>query len=108
MNEPAASVPDACTLPTAERPLRVAEWDDVFAMVRAVDRPAPTLLVLRLVSGAGRAAAVRDLARRETDCCSFFAFEVEEGPGRLALVVRVPAAHIAVLDGMARRAVSRP
>ena len=25
--------PDACTLPTAERPLRVAEFDDLFTFV---------------------------------------------------------------------------
>jgi len=32
-------VPDACTLPTAERPLRLAELDDLFATaVRAVHR----------------------------------------------------------------------
>ena len=27
--------PDACTLPTAERPLRVAEFDDLFANAAA-------------------------------------------------------------------------
>jgi hypothetical protein len=30
---------DACTLPTADQPLRVAEWDDLFATsLRAVER----------------------------------------------------------------------
>jgi hypothetical protein len=28
---PAVVVPDACTLPAVERPLRLAEFDDLFA-----------------------------------------------------------------------------
>lgn len=32
-------IPDACTLPSAERPLRLAEFEDLFARhVRSVDR----------------------------------------------------------------------
>ena len=34
--------PDACTLPTVERPLRVAEFDDLFTAVRRSERPQPT------------------------------------------------------------------
>jgi hypothetical protein len=65
--------PDACTLPTAERPLRVAEFDDIFASVVRAERPDPTRLDL-VVPRAVEAAA-RDLARRESDCCSFFTIE---------------------------------
>jgi hypothetical protein len=64
--------PDACTLPTAERP-RVAEFDDIFTSVVRAERQDPTRLdpeVPRAVE-----AAARDLARRESDCCSFFTFE---------------------------------
>jgi hypothetical protein len=50
-------VPAACTLPTAEQPLRVAEFDDLFATsVRAVDRVGPT--VLRLDAVAARVASM--------------------------------------------------
>ena len=39
--------PEACTLPTAQQPLRVAEFDDLFAnSVTWVDRPDATRLVL--------------------------------------------------------------
>jgi hypothetical protein len=34
-------VPEACTLPTVEQPLRVAEFDDLFATaLRGIARPA--------------------------------------------------------------------
>ncbi|WP_245718914.1 hypothetical protein [Micromonospora rhizosphaerae] len=36
-------VPEACTLPTAERPLRVAEFDELFATaLRGQTRLSPT------------------------------------------------------------------
>jgi hypothetical protein len=45
-------VPEACTLPTVEQPLRVAEFDDVFAVaVRAPERVGPDVLRLFLPPG---------------------------------------------------------
>ena len=42
MPSPTDCAPDACTLPTAERPLRIAEFDDLFADRRlSVDRLDP-------------------------------------------------------------------
>ena len=42
-NERSWAPVDACTLPTAEQPLRVAEWDGLFAeSLRAVERPDAT------------------------------------------------------------------
>jgi hypothetical protein len=38
--------PDACTLPTPERPLRVAEFDEFVAAVLQSTRPQPTRLDL--------------------------------------------------------------
>ncbi|HET6741695.1 MAG TPA: hypothetical protein VFH76_22285 [Kribbella sp.] len=39
MTENLTWVPDACTLPTAERPFRVAEFDQLFAEhLRSTDR----------------------------------------------------------------------
>lgn len=41
--------PQACTLPTAEQPLRIAEFDNLFATgLRGLDRVAPTTLQLHL------------------------------------------------------------
>lgn len=97
-------VPAECTLPTAERPLRVMEFDEVLAAVRTVDRPEPTLVVLGLDAAPGRAEAVEDLARRETACCSFFGLAVHEQDGMLVLKVSVPPERVDVLDAIAGRA----
>jgi hypothetical protein len=98
-------VPDACTLPTAERPLRLAEFDELFATaVQAVDRLDETRLRLGLMAEAGVAARVADLVVRETACCSFFTFTLSATGGTLTLEVTVPPSHIEVLDALAERA----
>jgi len=103
------AIPDACTLPTAERPLRLAEFDALFASaVRQVDTVGPTHARLRLSGPAGLAAKVRDLTARETGCCSFFTFTTTEQPTSdgeaVVLDIEVPAAHADVLASLTRRA----
>ncbi|MEH1054529.1 hypothetical protein V6U89_04865 [Micromonospora sp. CPCC 206171] len=97
--------PDACTLPTRDRPLRLAEFDQFFRdAVQGVDRLSAQHLRLRL-AGAGQVEeTARDLTARESSCCSFFAFDIS--PDSLTLDVRVPAAHVDVLDALAERATS--
>jgi hypothetical protein len=96
---------DACTLPTAERPLRQAEFDALFAGTVSVERLSPQHLRLHLHGNADLEASVRDLTRRETQCCSFFAFTVTAArPGRVTLDVEVPPGRVEILDGMAARA----
>jgi hypothetical protein len=98
-----AWVPQACTLPTAEQPLRLAEFDDLFATaLRGQQRISPTELRWRL-DGAAEIRA-RDLTARESSCCSFFAFTVEPDAGAVNVGVRVPPAHVDVLDALAERA----
>lgn len=94
----------SCTLPTAEQPLRVAEFDQLFASaVRGVERVEPTRL--RLLLDASFEEAARELTDRETSCCSFFTFTfTPAGEGRVLLETRVPAAQSGVLDGLAVRA----
>jgi hypothetical protein len=96
--------PETCTLPTAERPLRVAEFDRLFASaLRGMDRPTTTRLRLWLDPSVEDTA--RELAGRETACCSFFDFSFERvGADRLAVDVSVPAAQTAVLQGLADQA----
>jgi len=104
-----AWVPDACSLPTAERPLRLAEFDDLFATaVRSVEAVTATRARLHLTGPTGLAATVRDLTGRETACCSFFEFAVTpeaaaEGEA-LTLDIGVPARYAAVLDALLTRA----
>jgi hypothetical protein len=100
-----AAVPDECTLPTAEQPLRLAEFDALFARaVRAVGRPAPQHLRLSLSGEPDLAGTVRDLAARETACCSFFDFTVISSGRAVTLDIRVPTAYTGVLDALAERA----
>jgi hypothetical protein len=92
---------DACRLPTAEQPLREAEFDTLFATaLRGVERPEPDRLRLTFDGD----AEVEELIARESSCCSFFDFELTRTSDGQVLDVRVPAARVAVLDGLARRA----
>ena len=95
---------DACTLPTAERPLRVAEFDDLFSSVTAVERPSATLLRLDLAGDDDLLETARDLAARETACCSFFTFKVTRAPDGVRMDVVVPEARVDILDALAKRA----
>lgn len=102
-------VPDACTLPTAERPVRLREFDDLFAgAVRRVDPVTPTHTRMRLTGAAGLEATVRDLTAREAGCCSFLTFTVTPEPAEegeaLTLDVEVPPQYADVLASLAARA----
>jgi hypothetical protein len=93
-------VPPACTLPTADQPLRIAEFADLVAHA-AVHRPEPTRVTLGLEPTPEVAATAAGLAMRETACCSFFTFTLTVTEGRLDLDVTVPAGHEDVLAGLA-------
>ncbi|GAA0904219.1 hypothetical protein GCM10009557_79850 [Virgisporangium ochraceum] len=102
-------VPAACTLPTAERPLRVAEFEDLFATaVREVEPVGAGHVRVRLAGPVGLEERVRDLTARETRCCSFFTFTVSAQPtadGESVTVdVRVPAPYAGVLASLVERA----
>lgn len=104
------TVPDACALPTVEQPLRLAEFDGLFAAVRHVDTIGPTHARLHLAGPAGLEAAVRDLTARETECCSFFTFTTTRQPvddgEAVTLDVEVPARYTDILASLARSAVN--
>jgi hypothetical protein len=97
--------PAACTLPTAERPLRAARFDGLFGeAVLGIERAEPTRLRLDLRPAPEIAGRAAELVAAETGCCSFFTFTLTIAAGRLVLDVTVPAPHIDVLDGLARHA----
>ena len=97
-------VPESCTLPTVEQPLRVAEFDHLFGTaVGPAERLDRTGLLIHLPAGEEAVATVRDLVARETSCCSFFTFEVRPAALGMQLKVRVPESQTAVLDAMQQR-----
>ncbi|MGC4845599.1 hypothetical protein ACLQ3F_00040 [Micromonospora sp. DT15] len=98
-----AWVPESCTLPSGQLPLRLAEFDNLFAtFLLAQERLSPTELLWRLDPAAE--ATARDLIGRESSCCSFFSFTLAADTHTLRLDVRVPAAQADVLDALAQRA----
>lgn len=103
-------VPEACTLPTIDQPLRLAEFDDLFTAVTAVDRVDATQATLTLTGAQGIAARARDLADRETACCSFFTFAITPAEATTAtqevirMSISVPNAQAAVLATLVDRA----
>lgn len=98
-------VPESCTLPTVEQPLRAAEFDALFASaVRPAERVDRTGLRLYLPAGEQTVSVTRELVARETGCCSFFTFDLAASDVETALEVRVPHSQTAVLDAMQERA----
>jgi hypothetical protein len=95
---------DACTLPTAERPLRLAEFDALFASsARSVSRDVDGVRI-RLAGSGGLREQVRGLADREMACCSFFGFEIESLEDDLTLRIVVPVERREILEALADRA----
>lgn len=95
---------EACTLPTTDRPMRLAELDDLFAeSAREVIREGDGVRI-HLVGPEGLRERVRDLARRETECCSFFTFVIDGEDRDLTLAVSVPPERRDILDALAARA----
>lgn len=95
---------EACTMPTSERPLRLAEFDDLFATaVRSVECRG-TDVRMHLAGAEGLADRVRDLTARETSCCSFFTFNVDGTDEDLTVDISVPPARQEILDALAARA----
>jgi len=103
MDDQLTWVPTACTLPTADRPFRLAEFDQLFAdHLRSADRVDPRTLDLVLAAEAHTTAL--DLTARENECCSFFTFDfTDTADGRLRLRISVPSRQVAVLDGLSDR-----
>ena len=94
---------EACSLPLVERPLRLVEFDALFAHgLTAQERLSPT--VLRWTLDPRVELTARDLTARETGCCSFFTFGFTVGGSAVHLDVDVPSAQIEVLDALAARA----
>jgi hypothetical protein len=91
-----------CTLPTAERPLRLAEFDQLFTeSLRSIERTGESAVRLMLAGDADLARRTQSLADAESTCCSFFTFIVTPlNDQDVAFDVSVPTAYTEVLDGL--------
>lgn len=96
-------IPDTCTLPTVDRPLRVAAIDQfVIDSVLSIDQVDPT--TLRLIIDGAAIDRARDLAAQETVCCTFFDFTMTPlADGTATMQVSAPAAQLPVLEALAAR-----
>ena len=98
-------VPTACTLPTAEQPLRLAAFDVLFTdHTQGVQRKTSTRLVLTLTGAPQVAAIAANLAARETGCCSFFTFDLRISDGTVTLTIGASEAYVDVVAALADRA----
>jgi len=108
MSEPGIAeswAPADCALPTAERPLRAAEFRDLLdGAVIGSERLDHTRLQLRLRRDRDIASRVAALATAETECCSFFVFALTVTSDSLLLDITVPAERADILDAMAMQA----
>ena len=105
---------ETCTLPTLAQPMRVAQFDDLFARhLCGVERVSPGHARLTLIGAPGLTEHVEQLTARESDCCSFFSFTLtpaEAGSledGSLAgavLDIVVPESRTDVLADLVERA----
>ncbi len=101
-------VPEACTLPTVEQPLRRAEFDALFAEdVTAVKQVSGERLRFELRAHPDAAARAAGLAVKETGCCSFFTFAFAISDGTVSMTVSTGADHAAVLAALGDRAAAR-
>lgn len=96
--------PASCSLPTLERPLRVAEFDEFLAAaVLGWERHSSVTAVLDLRLDPVVAGRAGELIASEAGCCSFFSFSLGATGGRLTLSISVPDEHVPVLDGLTAR-----
>jgi len=65
---------------------------------RTVEEDGSLVLVFR--GAVGLRSEVRDLVRREQECCPFFDFELAERGDELAVVARAPAEGRELLEGL--------
>ena len=92
-------------MPTAQRPWRLAELDALFAShARDVVRGGHLEVRIHLVGARGLMESARDLAERETACCSFFTFVLDGADDDFTMSISVPPERRDILDALAARA----
>jgi hypothetical protein len=104
MQAPSTSLALACSLSPGEYAQRLREFRRLFAVSLREVRRRPTRLHLVLDASTAGEAEVRDLLRREQECCPFFSFAVEATAGAVVVEAAVPDGAEECLDDLERRA----
>jgi hypothetical protein len=78
------------------------EFRRLFAASLQNSRREPTRLYMRLDGTTAREAEVRDLLRREQECCPFFSFDVQSAGDALMVEAHVPNGADECLDDLER------
>lgn len=106
----ALPIEDFCTLPAAALPARLMEFDELFRrQVSGPRRIGPHRAEFTFISADGLYAQVSDLVARESACCSFFEFTIDQrsqpsAEDQLVLRVGVPQTYDDVLQTLMDRA----
>ena len=102
IDEETGWVPDSCSLPTVEQPLRVAEFDRLFreSVMRSIRLDATRL---ELLLAADAVTSAQSLAQREVGCCSFFRFDFDVRGPDVVMQISVPPSRTEVLDALTVR-----
>jgi hypothetical protein len=90
----------ACSLTPGEYAQRLREFRRLFATSLQDSRRAPTRLYLRLDAATAHESTVRDLLRREQECCPFFTFDVQPDGDVLLVEAHVPDGADECLDDL--------
>jgi hypothetical protein len=93
----------ACTLPTVERPLRLAEFDALFSLATSVEYDGSTAR-LHFSGPPTLRDEVVELTARESQCCSFFAFSVEGTDSEVDLGIGASTEHEPLVAALVARA----
>jgi hypothetical protein len=94
----------ACSLTPADYADRSREFRRLFATALRNSRREPIRLYLALDPAVVREENVRDLLRREQQCCSFFSFTVSADPAEINVEASVPNGAAECLDDLERMA----
>jgi hypothetical protein len=108
----ALPIEDFCTLPTTAQRIRLVEFDELFRrQANPPRRIGQHQLEFSFADAEGLYAEVSDLMVRESACCSFFDFMIDQRSragvqDQLVLRVGVPASRVDVLEALMDRAVA--
>ncbi len=96
-----------CSLSAGDQPQRLREFSELFETSLTGSRREPRRLELTLDASRANAEQVRDLLRRENECCPFFFdFKVRADASQIQVVAGVPEGAEPFLDGLEHIAAS--